>query len=134
MISVNLKDGSMFKLKVYVGLDNKFVLCERFPNDEFHGGLHDMLQDFVDYDSVLIDENDDQLEQGFYEIELEIDKRETYDSPEVDAYFVLKSYKRIEDKLGSALRILQDMVDDEWGTDHCDGFTMRAKELLDGGW
>ena len=36
--------------------------------------------------------------------------------------------------LKESMKILQDMVDDEWGTDHCDGFTMRAKELLDGGW
>ena len=37
----------------------------------------------------------------------------------------------IDDKYKEALSIIKDMVSEEWGTDHCDGFTMRAKEFLE---
>lgn len=85
----------MNKLKAYVGLDNRFVLCERFPDDKEHAGLHDMLQDFVDYDTVLTDEP---MKQGFYMLEFEIDcKHYTYPT-EQDAWLVLKSYESVDAK------------------------------------
>jgi hypothetical protein len=37
----------------------------------------------------------------------------------------------VDAKYKEALSILKDMVEDEWGTDYCDGFTMRAKEFLE---
>jgi hypothetical protein len=89
----------MKNIKVFVGLDNKFVLCERFPDDEEHAGLHDMLQDFLDYDDVLVDTP---LEQGFYELEFEIDC-EYYTNPtEQDAILVLKNYRRKNEKSNSS--------------------------------
>lgn len=91
----NFKRLKMKKIKVFVGLDNKFVACERFPNDEEHAGLHDMLQDFLDYDSILIDESTEHLDQGFYELELDIEMTSTYDSPEIEAVFVLRNYKKM---------------------------------------
>jgi hypothetical protein len=124
----------MKKLKAYVGLDGRYVLCERFPNDEEHAGLHDLLQDFVDYDVYLSDMVEDELEQGFYELEFELGRNEIYESLEVDVYLVLTKYTRLPDNqsiLNKSLDILRGMVEDEWGTDHCDGFTMKAKELLD---
>lgn len=82
----------MNKLKAYVGLDNKFVLCERFPDDEEHAGLHDILQDFLDYDDVLVDTP---LKQGFYELEFEIDCTHYTNPTEQDAILVLKNYTLI---------------------------------------
>jgi len=38
----------MKPLKIFVGLDNRFVLCEKFPNDEEHEGLHEMLDDLME--------------------------------------------------------------------------------------
>lgn len=124
----------MKKLKAYVGLDGRYVLCERFPNDEEHAGLHDLLQDFVDYDVYLSDMIEDDLEQGFYELEFELGRNERYGIPEIDVYLILVKHTRLPDNqaiLNKSLDILREMVEDEWGTDHCDGFTMKAKELLD---
>ena len=82
----------MKKLKAYVGLDSRFVMCEGFPDDEEHAGLHEMLQDFIDYDTVLTDEP---LEKGFYELEFEIDCQHYTDPQEQDACLVVKNIKRI---------------------------------------
>lgn len=84
----------MNKLKAYVGVDNRFVLCEKFPDDEEHAGLHDMLQDWVDYDTVLMDEP---MEQGFYMLEFEIDSTHYTNPTEQDAVLVLKSYEKEAD-------------------------------------
>ena len=81
--------GFMNKLKVYVGLDNRFVMCEKFPDDEDHAGLHDMLQDWIDYDTVFTDEP---LKQGFYILEFEIDCKHYTDPTEQDVCLELKSY------------------------------------------
>lgn len=82
----------MKKLIAYVGLDNRFVMCEGFPDDEEHAGLHDMLQDFIDYDTVLTEEP---LEKGFYEIEFEIDCVHYTNPTEQDAILVANSIKRL---------------------------------------
>lgn len=82
----------MNRLKCYVGLDNKFVLCQKFPDDEDHAGLHDMLQDFLDYDDVIADTP---MEQGFYELEFEIDCKHYTDPTEQDAWLVIKNIKKI---------------------------------------
>jgi hypothetical protein len=81
--------GFMNKLKAYVGLDNRFVMCEKFPDDEDHAGLHDMLQDWIDYDTVFTDEP---LKQGFYILEFEIDCKHYTDPTEQDVCLELKSY------------------------------------------
>lgn len=81
----------MNKLKCYVGLDNKFVLCERFPDDEEHAGLHDMLQDWLDWDSVF---TNTPIDQGFYTLEFEIDCKHYTNPTEQDAILVLKNYEK----------------------------------------
>jgi hypothetical protein len=82
------------KAKCYVGLSNRFVMTEKFPNTEDYGGLHEMLEDWIDYDEHIADEP---LEQGFYDLEFEI-KQDIIFNPDkdmTDTYLVLKSYKRI---------------------------------------
>lgn len=81
----------MNKLKAYVGLDGKFVLCEKFPDDEEHCGLHEMLEDFLGYDEYL---TNDEIEQGFYELEFELNVS-NYDY-ENDPYLVLTKYTKIK--------------------------------------
>lgn len=82
----------MNKLKAYVGLDNRFVMYEKFPDDEDHAGLHDMLQDWIDYDIVLMDEP---MKQGFYMLEFEIERKHYTDPQEEDAFLVLKNAELI---------------------------------------
>ena len=84
----------MNKIKAYVGLDNRFVLCEKFPDDEEHGGLHDMLQDWIDYDTVIADTP---VNQGFYMLEFEVDYVNYTDPTEQDAVLVLKKYEAVND-------------------------------------
>jgi len=60
----------MKQLKCYVGLDNRFVMCEKFPDDEEHAGLNEFLNEFIDDDAYLTDEP---LEQGFYKIEFKFE-------------------------------------------------------------
>jgi hypothetical protein len=36
-----------------------------------------------------------------------------------------------ENNFNQGLVILDEMVKEEWGTDYCDGYTMKAKEFLD---
>jgi hypothetical protein len=81
------------KAKCYVGLDNRFVMTEKFPDDEDHAGLHEMLEEWIDYDMYLVDEK---LEQGFYELEFDIEQDRLYNPNDMsDAYLALKSYRRI---------------------------------------
>lgn len=82
----------MKKLRAYVGLDNRFVMCEKFPDDEDHAGLHDLLEDFVNYDTMLVEEP---LEQGFYLLEFEIEQSRSWDGDISDCYLQLKSYIRL---------------------------------------
>lgn len=86
----------MNKLKAYVGLDNRFVMCENFPDDEEHAGLHDMLQDWIDYDTVLTDEP---MKQGFYMLEFEIDCKHYTDPTEQDAYLVVSKIHPLRCKM-----------------------------------
>ena len=59
----------MMQLKAYVGIDNRFVMCEKFPDDEDHAGLNDMLMEWIDYDTHL---SDVPMEPGFYLLTFEI--------------------------------------------------------------
>lgn len=84
----------MNKLKCYVGLDNRFAMCEKFPNDEEHAGLNKMLEEFLDYDVYI---QDKPLDQGFYNIEFDIEEIPdfTYDD-NLDVYLVVKSLTKID--------------------------------------
>lgn len=77
----------MKKIKAYVGLGNRFVICERFPDDEAHAGLHDLLQDWIDHGTILREEP---MEQGFYLLEFGLE-RNGYS----DDYLVLKRFEKI---------------------------------------
>lgn len=80
----------MNKLKCYVGLDNRFVMCERFPDDEEHYGLNDMLKEFIEDDYYIQDEP---LEQGFYNIEFGFE----WANDDLDEeYLVVKDIKKDE--------------------------------------
>ncbi len=58
-----------FKPTIYVGLDNRFVLVTKFPDEEEYAGLHEMLEQWRDFDYYIQDEP---LEQGFYECTFEL--------------------------------------------------------------
>jgi hypothetical protein len=85
--------GRIMKAKAYVGLDNRFVMTDKFPDDEDHAGLHEMLDEWIDYDIYLANEP---LKQGLYELEFEIEQTRDFspDGDMSDAYLVLKNYKR----------------------------------------
>ena len=57
----------MYKLKIFIGIEGRWVLCEAFPDDEEHAGLSDLLADFLNEDDVF----EDQL--GFYLMHLVIE-------------------------------------------------------------
>lgn len=78
----------MMQLKAYVGIDNRFVMCEKFPDDEDHAGLNDMLMEWIDYDTHL---SDVPMEPGFYLLTFEIASQEyhNFDRDMSDAYLEL---------------------------------------------
>jgi hypothetical protein len=87
----------MYKLKAFVGLDNKFVLCEKFPDDQAHGGLDEMLQEFLDSDdNVLV--SDAGLEIGLYELEFVIEDDISWnpESSYPDAHLVLQNFSLLK--------------------------------------
>jgi hypothetical protein len=79
----------MKQLKAYVGIDNRFVMCEKFPDDEDHGGLNEMLMSWIDYDTHL---SDVPLEPGFYLLTFTISSTEYFnpDRDMSDAYLELE--------------------------------------------
>lgn len=83
------------KAKCFVGLDNKFVMTEKFPDTEDYAGLHEMLEDWIGYDDVL---NEDDLEMGHYELEFEIEQNISFnpDTDMSDAYLVVVEIKKAE--------------------------------------
>lgn len=89
----------MNKLKCYVGLNNRFVMCEQFPDDEEHCGLNDMLKEFIQDDYYIQDEP---LEQGFYNIEFGFE----WANDDLDEeYLVVKDIKKI-----NGMKILKDQT------------------------
>lgn len=82
-------------LKVFVGVDGRFVLCEKFPNDEDHAGLHELLDEFVKADIYLSNED---LEIGFYKVtlDLEYDAEWTPDRSSFECYLIAKSIEPYE--------------------------------------
>jgi len=80
----------MKNLKCYIGLDNRFVMCEKFPDDEEHAGLNEMLKEFVDQDVYIADKP---LNQGFYNIEFDFDYTGSGDS--VEEFLVVKKLVKI---------------------------------------
>lgn len=87
-MSVSRTD-STFKLKAYIGLDNRFVLCEGFPDNEEHAGLHEMLEDFIEQDAYIEHPKGQPLETGFYNITLSIETNVDYYEGVTDAYFIV---------------------------------------------
>ena len=85
----------MNKLKAYVGLDNRFVMCEKFPDDEEHGGLHELLDEWLGYDDVI---QDAPLEQGFYLLEFEFEQDILFNPLKdmSDAYLVVKNITKLK--------------------------------------
>jgi len=57
----------MKKLKVFVGLNGRWVLCEKFPKDEEYEGLHDALEDLIN-ENIELEEK-----MGFYLMSFSID-------------------------------------------------------------
>jgi hypothetical protein len=84
----------MNKLKCYVGLNSKFVMLEKFPNDEYHAGLNDMLEDFIGWDDIL---TDNPIPIGMYELEFEVEQDINFnpDKDMSDAYLSIKSYRKL---------------------------------------
>lgn len=56
-------------LKIFVGIDGFWVLCEKFPDDERHGGLNELLDDFI-LDNVKVEES-----MGFYAASFEVEQK-----------------------------------------------------------
>ena len=82
------------KAKCFVGLDNKFVMTEKFPDTEDYFGVHEMLEEWIGYDDVL---SEDDLEVGHYELEFDVQQDMMF-NPErdmSDAYLVLTAIKKI---------------------------------------
>lgn len=44
---------------------------------------------------------------------------------------LFKLWEASENNFNQGLAILDEMVKEEWSTDYCDGYTMKAKEFLD---
>lgn len=92
----------MSPLKIYVGMDNKFVLCEKFPNDEQHAGLHDML-DFLYFDDDPFvyhrDENgnytNENVDPGFYLAYFTMQGHDLSDPEDADAYLIIDRLEKI---------------------------------------
>ena len=94
------------QLKIFIGLNNRFVLCEKFPDDEQHAGLHEMLE-FIFEDGNTIDfKYDEKLKQdipyiyepGFYNAYFSVEVN-NYWHPEScgdDAYLIINKVERIK--------------------------------------
>lgn len=83
----------MKSLKCYVGLNNRFVVCERFPDDEEHTGLNILLDDFIDDNNIIEDVlGDGVLPVGFYSISFALEKEavRTFDGEDWDEFLVIE--------------------------------------------
>lgn len=94
----------MKRLKCFVNTEGRFVMCEKFPEDEEHAGLNNMLDDFVDQDVYLLDvgkyfkEHKKPFKMGIYEISFEIED-ESVDPYDIynDFFLVLDGLKLIKE-------------------------------------
>ena len=87
----------MLVLKVYIDVYGHVGFVDKFPNDEKHAGLNDMLDEFVNQGAYGDSYPD--YKPGFYVAVLEI-LNETYHysgtiSPEIDAYLQIKEFVEI---------------------------------------
>lgn len=87
----------MYKLKAFVGLDNRFVLCEKFPDDEAHAGLHEMLQEFLEDDNNVLF-SDIPLERGLYEFQFVLEDNVSWhpESSYPDVQLVLHNFSLLQ--------------------------------------
>lgn len=74
-----------FQTKIYVGIGNKFVVCEPFPNDELHAGLHEIL-DFMNTDD---NEVSSKIKPGKYIATMSLENNILNDPQDDDAYLVI---------------------------------------------
>ena len=92
----------MKPLKIYIGTRNKFVLCEEFPNDEEHAGLHDMLDFFYLDDEPFICHQDDNgnftnqtYDPGFYLAHFSLENNYLNDPTDDDTYLIVDKVEKL---------------------------------------
>jgi len=75
-----------YKLKVAVGVNGNIVALEKFPDEERHAGLNDMIEDLEGYFET--DET-----PGVYLATISIDKAESnkYNDPTDDVFLVIEA-------------------------------------------
>jgi len=73
----------MKRLKIYVGLRGRFVLCEEFPDDEKHCGLNEMLKEMIDEDPYI----SGTVATGFYWATIEMEGADNQD-PQYDSHYL----------------------------------------------
>lgn len=83
----------MKDLKVYVDVFGHVSFMEKFPDDEEHAGLNEMLKE-------MVEQGDDNgtVFPGFYMAEMDIETIPSYswDGPYDDAYMIIKELKPIK--------------------------------------
>jgi len=95
----------MKPLKIYVGLYDRYVLCEKFPDDEDHAGLHEMLDFMYTEDEPCVyhtDENDNftgnNVEPGFYLAHLSLENNYLNDPTDDESFLVIEKIEKFNKK------------------------------------
>ena len=89
----------MKNLKVYVDVFGRLSFMEKFPDDEEHDGLNEMLKEMIEQDGSCDEPS------GFYMAEMDIEIEETYswDGPDDDAYMTIKELVPVGKPSGIAM-------------------------------
>lgn len=81
----------MKELKVAVSITGRIAVLERFPDDEEHAGLHEML---LEFESAGIETDDS---PGLYMATFFVDQTNPYDPSDVEAYLEISKMETIPD-------------------------------------
>jgi hypothetical protein len=84
----------MKNLKVYVDVFGHLGFMEKFPDDEEHDGLNEMLKEMVEQGDDIISRKE---LPGFYMAEMDTEVTDSWDGLEDDTYMTIKELKPIED-------------------------------------
>lgn len=93
----------MKSLKIYVGLNNRYVLCEKFPDDQDHAGLHEMLDFMYFEDEPCVYDTDENgnftgkdVSPGFYTAYLSLENNYLNDPTDDESFLVIKSIEKLD--------------------------------------
>lgn len=122
----------MKPLLMFMGIDNKYVMCEKFPNDEEHAGLEEMWDEFI-YEPYELDKN---YPVGFYYAHIDVECTDRYDPTDNVAYLVIEKIEKanitsLEDYDGANKMKIKIKKSKNADTRTCDWTKVSKESLLE---